>query len=283
MDPSEIRRLVIVAMFSDDFLFDRLVLKGGNAISLVYGYGNRSSLDIDFSMPDEFDDLENVQSRIFRALQDRFDASGYVVFDYSFEQRPAVPGPTTTPKWGGYAAKFKLIEKPKFEVLGHDSDAMRRSATVLGPLEQRTFTIEISKWEFCTGKTEAEIDRFSIFVYTPPMLAIEKLRAVCQQMPEYRLRTYKTARARDFYDLWILITEASVDLGTPESLDLARHIFSAKDVPLPLIGRIGDYREFHRQDWPAVVGTVNRDLREFDFYFDFVLRETNKLQPLWEV
>ena len=31
MDLASIRRLVIVAMFSDDVLFDKLVLKGGNA------------------------------------------------------------------------------------------------------------------------------------------------------------------------------------------------------------------------------------------------------------
>ncbi len=31
MDFSEIRRLVVIAMFSDDVLFDKLVLKGGNA------------------------------------------------------------------------------------------------------------------------------------------------------------------------------------------------------------------------------------------------------------
>src|SRR5512146_1421142 len=58
MDLSDIRRLVIVAMFSDDVLFGRLVLKGGNAISLVYGYGTRGSLDVDFSIDGDFDDLE---------------------------------------------------------------------------------------------------------------------------------------------------------------------------------------------------------------------------------
>ena len=88
MDIEEIRRTVIVAVFSDDVLFDRLVLKGGNAISLIYGYGKRSSLDIDFSIEDEFADVEDVKQRINRALVDRFDAAGYTVFDYNFRQRP---------------------------------------------------------------------------------------------------------------------------------------------------------------------------------------------------
>ena len=35
MDFDQIRRLTIVALFSDDELSERLVLKGGNALSLV--------------------------------------------------------------------------------------------------------------------------------------------------------------------------------------------------------------------------------------------------------
>jgi hypothetical protein len=50
VDLADVRRLVIIAMFSDDVLFGKLVLKGGNAISLVYTYGARSSLDVDFSI-----------------------------------------------------------------------------------------------------------------------------------------------------------------------------------------------------------------------------------------
>lgn len=65
MDLASIRRLVIVAMFSDDVLFDKLVLKGGNAISLVYRYGARGSLDVDFSIDGDFDDAEDAGKRNF--------------------------------------------------------------------------------------------------------------------------------------------------------------------------------------------------------------------------
>ena len=37
MDFAEIRRVTITALFSDHVLYERLVLKGGNALSLVYG------------------------------------------------------------------------------------------------------------------------------------------------------------------------------------------------------------------------------------------------------
>lgn len=92
LDFAEIRRLVIVAMFSDDLLYDQLVLKGGNAISLVYGIGNRSSLDVDFSIEQEFSNLEEIKNRIHRALTDRFDQAGFSVFDYSLGLRPIAGG-----------------------------------------------------------------------------------------------------------------------------------------------------------------------------------------------
>ena len=51
----EIRKLGIIAMFSDDELMDMLVLKGGNAIALFYSEYSRASVDLDFSLCDDFD------------------------------------------------------------------------------------------------------------------------------------------------------------------------------------------------------------------------------------
>ncbi len=196
-------------MFSDDVLFEKLVLKGGNAISLVYRYGARSSLDVDFSIEGEFDDTEDAAKRISRALTDRFDAAGYVVFDCTFGQRP-LTSLAVNPKWGGYRIQFKIIERDKHGRFEGDLEVIRRNATVIGPLQQRIFTIDISKWEFCGGKTETQFDEFTIYVYSPAMLALEKLRAICQQMPEYPIRIAKTARARDFYDIHTIIEESEI-------------------------------------------------------------------------
>jgi hypothetical protein len=52
---------------------------------------------------------------------------------------------------------------------------------VVGPGQQRRFTIDLSKFEYTQGKLSKEIDHFQIFVYAPEMIAIEKLRAICQQ------------------------------------------------------------------------------------------------------
>jgi hypothetical protein len=115
------------------------------------------------------------------------------------------------------------------------------------------------------------------------MIVIEKLRAICQQMGEYPLRRYATARARDFYDIYSAITAANIDLSKNENLELVKHIFAAKSVPLTLLTKIDAYREFHRPDWASVELTTSEKLRDFDFYFDFVLRQVRLLKSLWEI
>src|ERR1051326_3065150 len=127
LDFAEIRRLVIIAMFSDDVLYERLVLKGGNAISLVYGIGKRSSLDVDFSIEGEFSDLEQIGDRIRRALTDRFDQAGFVIFDYQFAPRPMNLSEKNR-LWGGYRAEFKLIPKPFYNKVTGEIEAVRRNA-----------------------------------------------------------------------------------------------------------------------------------------------------------
>jgi len=72
MDLSEIRRLVIIAMFSDDILLNQLVLKGGNALNLVYKFGARTSIDVDLSLESDFVDIEDTTERILRSLRNRF-------------------------------------------------------------------------------------------------------------------------------------------------------------------------------------------------------------------
>ena len=62
---------VIIAMFSDDLLMEKFALNGGNALSLVYGIGGRTSIDVDLSIPDDFNDIDEVSKRASIALKDR--------------------------------------------------------------------------------------------------------------------------------------------------------------------------------------------------------------------
>jgi hypothetical protein len=280
MDLSAIRRLIIIAVCSDDVLLETLVLKGGNALNLVHHIGARASLDIDFSMSGDFTDVREAEQRLARAITDRFDSYGYVAFDCTLVQIP--PEPPSHPHWGGYRAEFKLIEKATFQRLGGDLEAMRRQSLSVGdPQASRKFRIEISKYEYCEGKEAVEVEDYLCYVYTPAMIAAEKLRAICQQMPAYPLVRHKAARARDFYDIYAVVTARRLDLSTREYVDLIRHVFEAKEVPLALLGKIPETRVFHVQEWSAVRDTLGEEDRGFDFYFDFVVGLLQKLKPLW--
>jgi predicted nucleotidyltransferase component of viral defense system len=283
IDFGEIRRIAITAIFSDDILFDRVVLKGGNALSLVLGLSKRTSLDLDFSIENDFDDLDGIRNRIQTALESRFLASGFIVFDFGFDSKPSVLKAGQSPRWGGYMASFKVIEKGKYEELKGNPDARRRDSLVIGPESQRVFTIDLSKYEYVYGKLEMALDDYVIYVYSPTMIAIEKLRAICQQMPEYKLQLRPSARARDFYDIHLVVSLTRMNLNSPENLELVRHIFAAKEVPLWLMGRIKDQKEFHRPDWDSVRASSNNpDLAVFDDYFDFVVEQVNSMKALWE-
>jgi len=282
MDFAQIRRITITALFSDDVLLERLVLKGGNALNLVYGLTLRTSLDLDFSMDSDFENVDEARGRLFRALKNRFDAVGYIVFDEQLEAKPRLDGEDKKPWWGGYELRFKLIERSKYQALKGQPEKLRMGATVTGTRQEKTFTVDLSKCEYTAGKAEQELDDFTIYVYTPEMIVVEKLRAICQQMPEYSHRGRPAARARDFYDIQQVVNELKFNLGSEENLELVRQIFAAKQVPLSLLNRIGQHREFHRPDWPAVIAATSGALKEFDFYFDFVVAQVDEhLKSLW--
>lgn len=281
MNFSEIRRKVIVAMFSDDTLFHQLTLKGGNALNLIYKFGSRTSIDIDLSLDSDFADIRDTSRRIFRALRNRFAEAHLAVFDEKIESRPQTTEGATDHRWGGYEVSFKLIDTAIFQAYASDIERTRREAMVIAPDNQRTFRVQISKYEHCVGKREVELDKYLVVVYTPEMIAVEKLRAICQQMPDYSKRGHPAPRARDFYDIHTILTSTGIKLDSTNNLQLFRDIFAAKEVDLELLTRMAEQREFHRLDWPSVQVSVLGSLEDFDFYFDFVLNKTKSLEALW--
>lgn len=208
-----IRIAVITAVFSVDALYDKLALKGGNALRLVYAVQDRTSLDLDFSLEGDFPDFDETREALFHALRGRLDLAGYRVFDERLFKRP----PNFTGTWGGYQLEFKVIAKREYESLGGDLARMRRSAIILDATQSRTWTVQISRFESCEGKIKREIENFSIYVYTPEMLVIEKLRALCQQMPEYPHRGHPAPRARDFYDICEVLQKLILARGYPKT------------------------------------------------------------------
>jgi hypothetical protein len=287
----EIRKLAIIALFSDDDLMDVFVLKGGNAINLIYELDYRASQDIDVSMCGDFEagELEAVQVKLERALHKTFNGRGYNVFDVCLEQRPVQLDENKKDFWGGYQLEFKIIEASKFDTYRADLAALRRRAVTVREDQKKTFKVDISKHEFCSVKEPRELEGHRIYVYTPVMLVYEKLRALCQQMeaycaivPSHRPR----ARGRDFFDIYIFIEkrELLTALHDPANLDLLEKIFAAKKVPIKLLSLIREEAEFHRLDFQAVMATVaaDYDLKDFDFYFDYVVQLIESLKSALE-
>ena len=88
-----------------------------------------------------------------------------------------------------------------------------------------------------------------------------------------------SARARDFFDIHSLVHRYKLELSTSENCQLLKLIFAAKRVPPALLGKIRDFRDFHRPDFQSVKDTVKPGvtLQSFDFYFDFVLELAEQL------
>jgi len=280
-----VKRQGIIAMFSDDVLMDHLVLKGGNAMDLIYQVSTRASVDLDFSIDGDFDDVEELRRRVEQAIVTTFQAEGFVAFDIQLREVPPHLSEDMQDFWGGYKISFKLIEKADFDQYSDDLESLRRHAASVGARGSTKFTIDMSRHEFCGAKQEYELHGFTIWVYTPACFAAEKLRALCQQRPNYvsQVRSHRKSRAQDVVDIHVVANRFRIDFGVDDFHELVQEIFRAKKVPLSLIGEIDEDREPHRESFDRVLDTVNPsfDLREFDFYFDELLRRCGLLEPLW--
>jgi predicted nucleotidyltransferase component of viral defense system len=284
----KIKRLTIIALVSDDTLMEQIVLKGGNALRLIHGIPVRQSLDLDFSIEGDFGPLDKLREKIGHLLASTFQNEDLSVFDIELEPAPLILGEDFVGAfWGGYTLEFKVMPTISFTRLAGKPDKQSRQAMELGTGGRRAFTVDFSKHEYCAGKEIRAIDGYRVFVYSPLMIACEKIRAICQQMPDYRRIVGSRSsrpRARDFFDIHYLVTESGVDLRTPQAWAVLESVFAAKHVPLHLIGAISEQREFHRDDFSAVRDTVqSMVLLEFDDYVDFLIEQLRPLQSRWEV
>jgi predicted nucleotidyltransferase component of viral defense system len=284
-----VKRIAIVAMFSDDRLMEELVLKGGAALDIAYNASTRASLDVDFSMGDEFEVLADFQARIANCLERTFQEHDLVIFDIHVTERP--PGLTDDVRdfWGGYLVEFKIATRAVFATYENNIEMLRRHAKPVGTNNSTKFTIDISKHEFRGEKLATEIEGFTVFVYSPAMIVAEKIRAICQQSPDYgpivKRGRAGTARARDFLDIYVGCEVLGVDFARPHFHEIVREMFLVKRVPLLMIGEIESQREFHRPDFASVQATVKSGfkLKSFDDYFDYVVEKCRALEVLWKV
>jgi len=283
----EIKKLTVIGLFSNDSLMAQLVLKGGNLLDLVYGISTRPSKDIDLSLRTEFEDVDQARRDIQDGLSGTFREHGYLVFDVKLQEEPRQVSGDTHSFWGGYKAEFKLLPDESAGLLESDPHRARREAAVAQGQQGRRFPIQISKYEYCDGAVEEELDGFTIIVYSPSMLTSEKLRAICQQMPECRrlVGGRSRPRGRDFLDLHAVIEHFRIDFADDSFQQTVQGVFGVKEVPLRLLGQIQSesVKEFHRDDFENIAETIRpgEAIQNYEFYWRFLVDRVALLKTLW--
>lgn len=283
----EIKKLAIRALCSDDYLMEKLVLKGGTCIEAAYQISSRASKDIDFSIESAFNDqtLEEIRERIELQFIKVFESTVYYPFDINIIELPANAEEDNI--MSGYVINFKLIEREKFIKYSSDSKKLSREALPIAN-NKATFAIEISKHEFCKHKELKEIDGCKVYVYTPRLIIFEKLRAICQKMKEYPalrgLERNDEPRSRDFYDIESINENlAHIDFKNAENRQILKLVFDAKKVPLEFLGRIKDKYQIHKDDFQNITATEAQKsvMQSYQFYFDYVLNIIDELDEFW--
>jgi hypothetical protein len=278
---NKIKRIAIIALASDDTLVETLVLKGGNAIDLAYKHDKtyRTSYDLDYSIEngDFTEDEMHISKRIENTLVQTFLENNYEIIDYKFLHKPKKIQEVVADFWGGYKVEFKVLDKQIYDKYYGNIDKIRRESIAINHNNSTVFELEFSKFEYIGQKREVNVDGYKIYVYTSEMIVFEKLRAICQQIPAYKyvIPSFSPrARARDFYDIHLIMEMHEIDPNTPENIELIKNIFYAKKVPLSFIKEIRNNKSIHIDDWQSVMDTISPSeiSQDFNFYFDFVLQ-----------
>lgn len=285
-----IKRRAIVAIAGDDFLVRRLIFKGGNALVYIHGIPGRASYDLDFSIEGEFEDIEELRVAMNRALRASFEEDKLIPIDIKVESKPKIVSEDLREFWGGYSVAFKLVWSEDYRRYSGNPDTLTRNAIAIGPQGSPAwFQIDISKHEYCGGRQEVLFDGYKLLVYSPMAIVCEKLRAICQQMPEYnqivKRNHVRRGRAADFLDICRILDRFPIDIRSPNFSDLLTNIFAIKHVPLHFLGLIAGTYEVQTEDFQRLQATVADGLsaEQFANYFQRVVETCSVLEPLWNV
>ncbi|MDI5898308.1 nucleotidyl transferase AbiEii/AbiGii toxin family protein [Flavobacterium yafengii] len=275
----KIKKLTLKALMSDEKLMYGLVLKGGNALQLVYDITERASMDIDFSIDGDFSetDFHRILGILDVLLNEQFQSESLVAFDIKFIEKPKN---SKVEIWKGYNIVFKVTHSDNF--FPEDMDKTRRNSIKI--IDQSTkFSVDISSFEYIVNKKKVEIDGTILYVYTPEMIVLEKIRALCQSIPEYKNIIPAASikgRARDFYDIWNICQNYDIDFTSADNVSLFHEIFKAKRVPLEFLTLLPVYKDLQRENWNSVKDSLKEETKGFDFYFDYTLNIINKIKNL---
>ena len=271
MDIDDVIQNCIVGIYSDDLFNESLFLKGGQALRIKYGLKSRFSSDIDFSVQEKISDKELFFGVLEKTLYKQFFSRGFYLFDFKWVRKPKVRGSNLPDFWSGWAVEFKLIDSDK---RGKTIQFQRRNALIPSGSESSKIKLDISEYEYCGSIESLRVESVFVKTYSRPLIILEKLRAICQQHPDYQFRSTVSNRARDFYDIEQLYMKTLQDRSEDVLInDCKRHlhdVFEAKAVSLDLIEKIFEesFLNIQKMGWISVESSVSGRLSHFEYYVD---------------
>lgn len=288
--PIFFRDLAIKGIFSDDDLFEILTLKGGNAMALL-DITDRASQDLDFSIKQGIRLTQDEDAPKFKkALERTFEEEGYRIIDFKFDVKPKKTKRELPPFWGGYSINFKVMDEETYEKTYDVSDQKRSSMALQLEGGKKKIEIDISLEEYTEDRIQMKLDEYQIHIYSPLMIVYEKMRALCQQLPDYEYASFEKTRARDLYDIYIAIQKSqSLELReqilSSSNVYILSEMFKAKNVSLELLLKIESYREqleddFNQRVTPQIADRKN--VPDFDFLFEFNIELIKEVYALLE-
>jgi len=223
---------------------------------------------------------QQIIHKLGKLLSQTFEEYGfpYIVHDVRLKEKPKMPDPMLVEFWGGYELTFKLISPENWQKYqGNHGALASKSLALVGA--GKTISIDFGKHEYVGDITTTELLHYNIPIYTPTLIVLEKLRAICQQMDIYNKsigkENFGKPRPRDFYDIYSVMTTPGivVNLQNAETMYHLKECFKVKRVPLNLISQIHTTRDFHRLEESKLKDSIldQSTYRGFDFYFDFVI------------
>lgn len=260
----------LISIYSENLFAESLFLKGGQAMRFKEKIRNRFSADTDFSTPTRIENSEAYFELLRESLAKSFHRTGVYLFDFEFCRKPKIRKTGVPDFWAGWSVEFKLIESEKRNL---PAERLSREALVPQGAVSPVIRFDISEYEYCGAIERLKLESAEVQVYSRPLLVVEKLRAICQQHPDY---PYKDGgrRARDFYDierLWgQVLLERSHEVFLAECAVHLPLVFAQKEVPLVILERIFDesFLQEQERDWSEVMTTVEGKLQPFSYYVE---------------
>ena len=272
----EIIERTIYGLYHDGVFTQNILIKGGQAIRIKEGITQRFSIDIDASVKGAISDPGMFFVAFKKSLERQFQKSNLSVIDFKKTKRPKKAHPDAPDFWTGWQVTFKLRDNT-----GSD----KKMAITPDGSGSPKIVVDLSEYEYCDDFEQMELKIKSenlgviSYWYSTEMLVIEKIRAICQQHPDYPFRRTPASRARDFYDIANLIRKKIKNQEMPtfrqKCAELIDSIFDAKKVDRALIKKIFEPEFIAKMStgWPMVLNTIPAAKREdFAVYVD-ILRD----------